>query len=195
VSISKILKMQIVEDAEDVAKGFIVGPGTVKNWTVAQMLAQYVQMHSQANAKDLDSARMAAEFTNCLRTLFNRLLELALLYDFERPVFEEWYAVQLANAASSSSYFSSSSSSEPVPVPVPAPLDFCDAYGAEHLLRLCVKLEGVFRSASNLSEAGLMLCLQHCKTFVRWFDKMAREEKRLFMPSNQRTSVAHVNAR
>lgn len=113
--------------------------------TVEELLSQYKQ-HKLEKHPDLKTD-VLDEIIEGLSLYFDRALGKLLLYRFERPQYSEIVVDHTDKR-------------------------MCQIYGAEHLLRLFVKLPGLL-AHTNLSEESVTVLVQNLECILRYIDKQS----------------------
>lgn len=148
LKISGFLKKQLIADWEAVTRQhkLVTLP---RPTTVHDLLTEF----EQSKARQESSHQMCKEVVNGLEQYFEKALGTVLLYRFERPQFKSQQA-KLAAAASGDNQFSR-------------------IYGAEHLLRLFVKLPSLL-SYTKLEAKEAVVLGSKLNDFIKWLDRKAQ---------------------
>lgn len=144
ITIPDELKQWLVDDWELITRQKQLVPLPRKN-TVADILEEYVKFKA-TNPED-SKPGVFREVADGIQEYFNVMLGTQLLYKFERPQYSDLLT-----------------ENENLPV--------SQLYGAEHLLRLFVKL-GAALSYSNLDEKNVQYVVTHIQDFLDYLVKNA----------------------
>lgn len=144
ITIPEELKQWLVDDWELITRQKQLVALPRKN-TVADILEDYVKFKS-SNPED-SKPGVFREVADGIQEYFNVMLGTQLLYKFERPQYSDLLTEH-----------------ENLPI--------SQVYGAEHLLRLFVKL-GTALSFSNLDEKNVQYVVTHIQDFLEYLVKNA----------------------
>jgi len=116
--------------------------------TVSKILSEYHESKKGKLKPSGADAKNSAEICDGLRVYFDRALYPTLLYRYELPQFED--------------------------IKQTDPSSLCDVYGAEHLLRLLVKLPSLF-TETTMSDVQVGIVQKCISDFIRFFHKKQAE--------------------
>jgi mortality factor 4-like protein 1 len=162
LKISGVLKQQLISDWESVTRHhkLVTLPRPV---TVKTLLTDF----EESKAKQESAHQMTKEIVSGIEQYFEKALGTLLLYRFERPQYKEQVTKIAAEGKSLSS-----------------------VYGAEHLLRLFVKLPSLL-SHSKLDPREAIVLASKLNDFLKFLDKKAQTGQ-LFQQEYESTDQEYV---
>lgn len=135
-----VLKDKLISDWENIQKHQLVS--LPRDPTVSQILQNY----QASKPRKPPHEKIAKQVVDGLRTFFNHALPTILLYRFERPQYED----QVRRSEGK--------------------VEMADIYGAEHLLRLLLKLPSLL-AHTQMDEAQVSSLQKQLADFIKWLQK------------------------
>lgn len=145
LKISGFLKKQLIADWENVTREhrLVTLP---RPQSVSALLKEY----EESKQRQESSHQMVQEVVHGLEQYFEKAIGTILLYRFERPQYKQWVAKCQTN-------------SQPL----------AQIYGAEHLLRLFVKLPSLL-ACTKLETKEAVVLGSKLNDFIKWLDNKAK---------------------
>ncbi|WWC91000.1 uncharacterized protein L201_005939 [Kwoniella dendrophila CBS 6074] len=166
IVIPEILKLQLVDDWENVTKNnqLVTLPRKPNVRELLEEYRQYVNTTKKGPEKSARATALLSEIISGITLYFDKALGNNLLYRFERAQYVEQKRQNTDRPMS-------------------------EIYGAEHLLRLFVNF-GPFIAYTNIDTESLNILRDYINDIMKW---MIKEQKRLFVKEYESTSTHYQN--
>ncbi|WWD06962.1 hypothetical protein V865_005059 [Kwoniella europaea PYCC6329] len=166
IVIPEILKLQLVDDWENVTKNnqLVTLPRKPNVRELLEEYRQYVNNTKKAQERSARATSLLSEIISGITLYFDKALGNNLLYRFERAQYVEQKRQNPDKPMS-------------------------EIYGAEHLLRLFVNF-GPFIAYTNIDTESLNILREYINDIMKW---MIKEQKRLFVKEYEATSTHYQN--